>query len=121
MRSAVQAYRAVARQVASPRELEADLLLKAASRLQAAQDSWAAGKPVQLDDALMFNRKLWTIFVTSITTPQHPLPTEIRQNVVQLGLFVLHQTISILAQPRREELSSLIRINREVAAGLRGA
>jgi hypothetical protein len=33
MRSAAQAYGAIAKQVASPRDLEADLLLKAASRL----------------------------------------------------------------------------------------
>ena len=40
MRSAAQAYQTVAKQTASPRELEADLLLKAASRLQAIQDGW---------------------------------------------------------------------------------
>ena len=73
MRNAAQAYGTVARQVASPRELEATLLLKAASRLQAVQDGWDRTKP-ELDDALRYNRKLWTIFVTSITTPDHPLP-----------------------------------------------
>jgi flagellar biosynthesis activator protein FlaF len=121
MRSAAQAYGAIARQVASPRELEADLLLKAAARLQAVQDGWATRKPPQLGDALLYNRKLWTIFITSITTPKHPMPAEIRQNVAQLGLFVLQRSISILADPKRGELSTLIRINREVAAGLRGA
>jgi flagellar biosynthesis activator protein FlaF len=121
MRSAAQAYRAIAKQVASPRELEADLLLKAASQLQAAKDGWIGNKPPQLDEALLYNRKLWTIFITSITTPHHPLPAEIRQNVAQLGLFVIHQTISILAKPRADDLSALIRINRELAAGLRGS
>ena len=121
MRSAAQAYGAIARQVASPRELEADLLLKAAARLQAAEDSWTTRKPPQLDDALLYNRKLWTIFIASITTPKHPMPAEIRQNVADLGLFVLQQSISILANPKRGALSTLIRINRELAAGLRGA
>jgi flagellar protein FlaF len=90
MRSAAQAYGTVARQVASPRELEATLLLKAASRLQAVQDGWDRTKP-ELDDALRYNRKLWTIFVTAITSPDHPLPPEVRQNVANLGLFVLNQ------------------------------
>ena len=40
MRSAAQAYQSIAKQTASPRDLEADLLLKAASRLQAIQDRW---------------------------------------------------------------------------------
>jgi flagellar protein FlaF len=120
MRNAAQAYGTVARQVASPRELEATLLLKAASRLQAVQDGWDRTKP-ELDDALRYNRKLWTIFVTSITTPDHPLPLEVRQNVANLGLFVLNQTISILADPQPGRLAPLISINRELAAGLRGA
>ena len=40
MQSAAQAYGNVARQTYSPRELEANLLLRAASRLQAVQESW---------------------------------------------------------------------------------
>jgi flagellar biosynthesis activator protein FlaF len=120
MRSAAQAYGTIAKQVASPRELEANLLLKAASRLQAVQDGWDNTRP-QLDDALLYNRKLWTIFMTSITTPDHPLPAEIRQNVANLGLFVINQTISILSNPQPEPLTSLISINRELAAGLRGS
>ena len=45
MQSAAQAYGAVAKQIANPRELEADLLLKAASRLQAVHDAWDRKKP----------------------------------------------------------------------------
>jgi flagellar biosynthesis activator protein FlaF len=120
MQRVEKAYGAVARQVASPRELEATLLLQAASRLQAVQDGWDRTKP-ELDEALRFNRKLWTIFVDSITMPDHPLPTEIRQNVANLGLFVLNQSISILANPQPAQLTPLISINREIAVGLRGA
>ena len=40
MQNAAQAYEAVARQIANPRELEADLLLQAAARLQAVHDGW---------------------------------------------------------------------------------
>ena len=40
MQNAAQAYSAVAKQIVNPRELEADLLLKAAARLQAVHDSW---------------------------------------------------------------------------------
>jgi hypothetical protein len=70
MQSAAQAYGKIAKQVASPRELEASLLLKAASRLQAIQDGWDKTRP-ELDEALRYNRKLWTIFTTSITAPDH--------------------------------------------------
>lgn len=117
MHNAAQAYGAVARQIADPRQLEAQLLLKAASRLQAVQDDWA-GKQEQLDDALVYNRKLWTVLISSVTEADHPLPAPIRQNVANLGLFVLNQTVALAAAPQPERLNSLIRINREIAAGL---
>src|SRR6476661_4583844 len=119
MQSAAQAYGTIAKQIVSPRELEADLLLTAASRLQAIFDTWDR-KKADLDEALLYNRKLWSIFLTSVTSAEHPLPVAIRQNVANLGLFVMNQTLSIMNEPRREQLGSLININRELAAGLLG-
>lgn len=119
MQQGANAYGAVAKQIASPRELEASLLLKAASRLQAIGDAWD-GRQGELDDALLFNRKLWSIFLTSVTQEGSELPKEVRQNVANLGLFVMNQTIKLLAEPRKERLGTLVNINREIAAGLMG-
>ena len=119
MQHAAQTYGAIAKQTANPRELEADLLLTAAARLQAIHDGWD-GKRRELDAALLYNRKLWSIFVTSATSADNPLPAGVRQNVANLGLFVFKHTLAILADPRREKLGSLININRELAAGLLG-
>ncbi len=116
--NAAKAYGTVAKQSVSDRELEADLLLKAASQLQAICDSWNRNKN-DLHEALLYNRKLWSIFLTAVTEPAHPLPASIRQNVANLGIFVLSQTVSASADPRPEQLTSLININREIAAGLR--
>jgi flagellar protein FlaF len=85
--------------------------------LQAVRDSWEA-KQNELSDALLYNRKLWTIFVSSVTEADNPLPPQIRQNVANLGLFVFNQTLNIMSEPRPERLVSLININRELAAGL---
>lgn len=119
MQSAAQAYSKVARQIASPRELEADLLLKAAARLQAIHDAWDH-KRSELNAALTYNRKLWSIFLPAVTGSQHPLPLAVRQNVANLGLFVMKRTLAIMAKPEREQLPTLININRELAAGLLG-
>src|SRR5205085_11470144 len=119
MQNAAKVYGKIATQTASPRELEANLLLNAASRLQVIKDGWDGSKS-RLDDALLHNRKLWTIFLTSVTSAENPLPVEIRQNVANLGLFVMKQTLSIMASPRPEPLGSLISINRELASGLTG-
>ena len=119
MHHAAKAYGAIAQQTANPREREADLLLDAAARLQMIKDGWEA-KYSELDAALLNNRKLWTIFMTSATNPENPLPVNVRQNVVNLGLFVLKQTVATLANPKPENLGALININRELAAGLLG-
>jgi len=99
--------------------LEADLLLKAAAGLQAVSDAWDADRD-QIDEALLYNRKLWSVFLTSVTRQDNPLPELVRQNVANLGLFVMNQTLSLMAEPRREKLAPLININREIAAGLLG-
>jgi flagellar protein FlaF len=112
-------YGEIAKQTVNPRELEADLLLNAAARLQAIRDGWEGRQP-ELDAALIFNRKLWSIFVTSATSVENPLPPNVRQNVANLGIFVFKQTLAILADPKPETLGSLININRELAAGLLG-
>ncbi len=82
-------------------------------------DAWAEKKQL-LDEALRYNRKLWSIFLSSATDKENPLPVEIRQNVANLGLFVMNQTLATISDPRPEQLTCLININRELAAGLMG-
>ncbi len=93
--------------------------MKAASRLKAVQDGWDKTRP-DLDNALLYNRKLWTIFLTSATNAENPLPTDVRQNVANLGVFIMNETLACMANPNPDRLSTLININRELAAGLRG-
>jgi len=119
MPSAAQTYRNVARQTSSPRELEATLLLQAAARLQSVHDSWDQNR-TQLDDALLYNRKLWSVFLSEMTDAANPMPKSVRQNVANLGLFVMNHAVKVMNDPRPDHLDSLISINREVAAGLLG-
>jgi flagellar protein FlaF len=119
MTQAAQAYGKVANQIASPREMEAAQLLVAASQLQAIRDGWETRRS-ELGAVLLNNRKLWSILMTSVTRPENPLPDNVRQNVANIGIFVLKQTVTALADPRPENLGALININRELASGLLG-
>jgi flagellar protein FlaF len=119
MQSTVPTSGLVATQTTNPRELEASLLLNAAARLQGIHDAWEH-KNCEIDDALLYNRKVWSLFLTSVTSPEHPLPAAIRQNVANLGLFVINQTASMLQDRKRAPVAALININRELAAGLLG-
>ena len=119
MQRATQACGMIAKKTANQRELEADLLLSAAARLQAIRDGWD-NKRAELDAALLHNRQLWSIFVTSATSAENLLPAGLRQNVANIGLFVFKQTLTTLIDPKPENLGALISINRELAAGLLG-
>ena len=119
MQHAAQTYKNVARQTSSPRELEATLLLQAAARLQSVHDFWDEQR-TQLDDALLYNRKLWSVFLGEMTDPTNPMPKAVRQNLANLGLFVMNHTVKVMNDPRPVHLGSLISINREIAAGLLG-
>ena len=117
MPSASQTYKNVARQTSNPRELEATLLLQAAAKLQSVHDGWDENK-TQLDDALRYNRKLWSVFLSEVTDAKNPMPKAIRQNVANIGLFVMNHTVAVMKNPQPDKLGSLININREIAAGL---
>ncbi len=88
--------------------------------MQHIRENWESCEH-ELPGALKFNRRLWNVFLTSVTKEEHPLPAPVRQNVANLGLFVMKQTISLEAQPQAGKLDVLININRELAAGLRAA
>jgi flagellar biosynthesis activator protein FlaF len=114
------AYQQTAKTIESPREREAALLARAAVSFQRIHDDWENCQ-AELPEALTFNGKLWTVFLTSVTREDSPLPDQVRQNIANLGLFVMNETRELMAQPVPKKLTALININRQLAAGLRGS
>jgi len=117
--SAAQAYARVAMTTPSPRDIEAQALLKAANKLQDVVNNGEATFE-QKSEALMFNRKLWTIFLSEALRDENPQPLDVRQNIANIGIFVLSQTAALQISPQREQIKPLIEINRNIAAGLGG-
>jgi flagellar biosynthesis activator protein FlaF len=115
---ASKAYARVAQETLEPRELEASLLLKSAAKLQSVLDGWDQKPPQTLSDALLYNRRLWIVFIDAVRRNDNKLALAIRQNVQDLGLFVLAETFSLMTAPKQIHLENLIRINRAIAAGL---
>jgi flagellar protein FlaF len=119
MSSAAQAYARVSQASSAPREIEAQALMKAARQLQDVQTNWS-GPTKGMHEALLFNRRLWTIFMSAADSNENPQPLEIRQNIANIGVFVLKQTLAIQENPDPGMLKSLIDINCNLAAGLSG-
>lgn len=122
MQHAFNAYASAAKSAqatVSPRELEASLLIKAATRLQMLSDDWE-GRAYDRDDALAYNRKLWTLLVSAVIAEDNPLPVGIKQNILALANFIFNHTFQMISDPQQNRLGVLVSINRDVAAGLRG-
>ncbi len=118
MSKAHEAYAQTARTGGSHRETEATVLLKAASRFNQIKTNWGETPPSDLEPALLYNRTIWTIFATSVTSTESELPKEIRQNIANLSIFIFKRTLEIQTLPAPEMLDVLININRQISAGL---
>src|SRR3977135_2836637 len=119
MSNAAQAYSRTSHTTAAPREIEAQALLKAARQLLDVQANWA-GPARNLHNALLFKRRLWSIFMSAAETNDNPQPLEIRQNIANIAVFVMKQTVDMQLNHDPAKLNALIDINCNLAAGLSG-
>jgi flagellar protein FlaF len=119
MSHAAQAYARTAQNTASPRDIEAQALLKAARQLQDVMDNWSKTDS-GLVPALLFNRKLWSIFVSDAINESNPEVRATRESIANIGIFVMTQCAALQIKPEIECLKTLIDINRNIAAGLNG-
>jgi flagellar protein FlaF len=117
--AASNAYARAARETSSPRQVEAQALLMAARKLEEVRSNWA-GPDKNMLKALLFNRRLWTIFLSAAQSDDNPQPLEIRQKIANIGIFVMKQTVDMETEPNPAKLKSLIDINCHIAAGLSG-
>ena len=119
MSYAAQAYARTSQTTGQPREIEAQALLKAARQLQEVQTNWT-GPDMLMHKALLFNRQLWSIFMSAADSNDNPQPLAVRQNIANIGVFVMKQTLDMQMDPDPAKLNSLIDINCNLAAGLSG-
>ena len=119
MSHAAQAYARTSQTTGTPRELEAQALLMAARKLQDVQTNWK-GPDANLQKALTFNRRLWTIFMSAVEANDSPQPLEVRQNIANISVFVMQRTLEMQTNPDPAKLKPLIDINCNIAAGLAG-
>jgi flagellar biosynthesis activator protein FlaF len=119
MSNAAKAYARTAQVSSSARDVEAQALLMAARKLVEIQNDWK-GPDKRMHAALLFNRRLWTIFMSAAESDDNPQPIEIRQNIRNIALFVMQRTMELQTNPSPEKMQSLIDINSNIAAGLAG-
>ncbi len=120
--NAVKTYQNVLKETMSGRETEARVLTQGALKLIDCQKNWdAPDRNVRLDEALKYNQRIWSIFQVEVSKADNPLPANIKNNVILLSRFVDRRIFETMAFPTPEKLDIIIRINKNIAAGLRGS
>ncbi len=116
----LKTYESVNKTTMSGREIEAAVLTKGAIRLKECQLNWdAEDREEKLMSALKFNQQIWNIFQAEFSDNDNPLPIELRKDLLRLSAFIDKQTFDVMAFPAPEKLVILIKINNNIAAGLR--
>ena len=110
-------------QPGNPTYSEAWALVEAARRLAVPITRGDVTQDEALRDeartALRLNWRLWTIFQTELSVEDNDaVPTQLRENMLNLCNFVDKQTVDCISEPTAENISALIDINRNIAQGL---
>lgn len=117
---ALEAYQNIEKVTLTGRELEAHVLTKAADMLAQARDSDDASMAERIENAVRHNLRIWTLFQAELLNPEHEMPADLRQNLLNLTAFIDKRSLQLIADPQPDQLDILIAINRNIAAGLRG-
>ncbi len=119
MMNAASAYARASQAALSPREAEAAVLIKAAGRIQAFRNGEVTSS-AGLNEALVFNQRVWTVLASAVADPANPLPDDIRENVTKIALFVFRTIVDAMIEPTAKKLDALVSLNHHLAAGLQG-
>lgn len=119
--NALKNYQDVEKTTTSGRETEARVLTQAAIKLRVCQKNWQDDNFEELETALKYNQKIWSIFQGELSKADNPLPTEVKRNLLKLAGFIDRRIFETMSVPSPEKLDIIIKINQNIAAGLRGS
>ncbi len=112
-------YRNIQKEGMSQRELEASILTKAGLMLKRCQDNWnSPDRNVCLEEAIKYNQKVWSFFQSELSMPDNPMPKNLREDILNLSLFLDKRLYEVMACPDPQKLTIAININLNLAAGL---
>ena len=119
---ALNAYKQVDKNTISGRETEARVLTEAALKLKKCQERWDhPDNDIELDQALRYNQKIWSLFQAELEREDNPLPGKLKIDILRLAAFIDKRIFEVMAFPSPEKLNIIININQNIAAGLRGS
>jgi flagellar protein FlaF len=118
--SVTKSCRKIGKTTDSQQEIEAGVLTQGAIKLRQCLENWEC-KDIRfrINEALLYNRRIWCIFHSELEKTENHLPEDLRRNLLSLSIFVDKQIFRGMAYPSYEILNSIININTGIAEGLR--
>jgi flagellar biosynthesis activator protein FlaF len=110
----LEAYRRVQRTSEPPRQAEYRLFAQVTAALIKARDEKLTHVP--LVDALDWNRRMWSTLSSDCAAPGNSLPTELRAQIISLGLWVSRYSSQVATQTA--SIDPLIDVNKSIMEGL---
>ena len=100
--NAFKNYQNVEKTTISGRETEAQILTQTTMKLQACRkNSWNHNYE-DLDAALKYNQKIWSIFQSELEKQDNPLPVQIKRDLLKLAAFIDRRIFEMMSFPSPE-------------------
>ncbi len=78
----------------------------------------AGAKSWEATEAILFTRRLWTLFLEDLGRNENSLPAEIQANLISIGLWVLRQCDEIRLR-KSNNFRGLIEVSKSIRDGLK--
>ena len=101
--------------VADARDREKQLLSRSIDLLQVAKDKGA--KSMHGVEALHFMNRVWSTLIQDLGSPDNSLPTELRANLISIGLWLLREGEQI-RQGNSDNFDGLIEVSQIIRDGI---
>ncbi len=101
---------------ASAREREYQALERSIELLRAAEKAGLQSR--ECVEAVLFVRRLWTLFLEDLALPDNELPKPLRAELISIGLWVLKEIEQIRLE-KSSNLKGLIEVSQQIRDGLK--
>jgi flagellar protein FlaF len=68
-------------------------------------------------EALLFVRRLWTLFLEDLARPENELPQALRGDLISIGIWILKEAEEIRLE-RSKNFKGIVEVSRAIAEGL---
>jgi flagellar biosynthesis activator protein FlaF len=101
--------------VADARDRERQLLTRSIDLLATASAKGVSS--VEAIEAVHFMNRVWTSLIEDLGSPENELPTELRANLISIGLWLLREGEEV-RQGRSENFEGLIEVSQIIRDGI---